>query len=118
MKFQRMVLMEALDHQRKISIWILLKQIQNFVWVFTTMLLIAIRLLMEKNVFKLKAYNKNINFPSQFCLGSISNEFSATGSREVSLDGNMHDFSVDYDSIDKSDILNIHKYFMIKNNIK
>ena len=118
MKFQRMVLMEALDHQRKISIWILLKQTQNFVWVFTTMLLIAIRLLMEKNVFKLKAYNKNINFPSQFCLGSISNEFSATESREVSLDGNMHDFSVDYDSIDKSDILNIHKYFMIKNNIK
>ena len=27
-------------------------------------------------------------------------------------------FSVDYNSIDKSDILNIHKYLMTKNNMK
>ena len=38
-------------------------------------------------------------------------------SREVSLNGNVYDFSVDYNSIDKSDILNIHKYLMIKNDI-
>ena len=30
----------------------------------------------------------------------------------------MYDFSVDYSSINKSDILNIHKYLMTKNNIK
>ena len=30
----------------------------------------------------------------------------------------MYDFSVDYNSIDKSDILNIHKYLMTENNIK
>ena len=30
----------------------------------------------------------------------------------------MYDFSVDYNSIDKSDILNIHKFLMTKNNIK
>ena len=36
----------------------------------------------------------------------------------VSLNRNMYDFSVDYNSIDKSDILNIHKYLMTKNNIK
>ena len=30
----------------------------------------------------------------------------------------MYNFSVDYNSIDKSDILNIRKYLMIKNNIK
>ena len=30
----------------------------------------------------------------------------------------MYDFSVDYDDVDKSDILNIHKYLMAKNNIK
>ena len=30
----------------------------------------------------------------------------------------MYDFPVDYNSVDKSDILNIHKYLMIKNNIK
>ena len=70
-----------------------------------------------KEIFKLKAGNKNVNFLAQFCLGSISNGFSALGSREVFLNGNVYDFSVDYSSIDKSDILNIHKYLMIKNNI-
>ena len=35
-----------------------------------------------------------------------------------SLNGNVYDFSVDYNSIDKSDILNIHKYLMTMNNIK
>lgn len=29
----------------------------------------------------------------------------------------MYDFSVDYDAISKSDILSIHKYVMVKNNI-
>ena len=38
--------------------------------------------------------------------------------REVSLHENVYDFSVDWDSIDKSDMLNIHKYLMSKNNIK
>ena len=41
-----------------------------------------------------------------------SNGFSATESRK------MYDFSVDYNSIDKSDILNIHKYLMTKNDVK
>ena len=71
-----------------------------------------------KEIFKFKADNKNVNFPTQFCLESICNGFSATESREVSLNGNMYDFSVDYNSIDKSDILNIHKYLMTKNNTK
>ena len=65
-----------------------------------------------KENFKFKVENKNANFPTQFCLGSISNVFSATESREVSLNGNMNDFPVDYNSIDKSDILNNHKYLM------
>ena len=42
-----------------------------------------------KEVFKFKADNKNINFPTKFCLGSISNEFSATESRKVSLNKNL-----------------------------
>ena len=53
-----------------------------------------------------------------FCPGSISSAFSVNESREVSLNGNVYDFSVYYNSIDKSDILNIHKYLMTKNNIK
>ena len=71
-----------------------------------------------KEIFKFKADNKNVNFPTQFCLRSISNGFSATESREVSLNGNVYDFSVDYNSIVKSGILNIHKYLMTENNIK
>ena len=70
-----------------------------------------------KEIFKFKSGNKNVNFLTQLCLGSISNGFIATESREVSLNGNVYDFSVDYNFIDKSDILNIHKYLMNKNNI-
>ena len=69
-------------------------------------------------IFKFKSDNKNVNFLTQFCLGSISNGFSVTDSREVSLNGNAYDFSVDYNSINKSDIVNIHRYLMRKNNIK
>ena len=71
-----------------------------------------------KDIFNFKASNKNINFPNQFCIGSISNGFSTTESREVSLNGNVYNFSVDYNSIDKSDILKIHKSLMVKKNIK
>ena len=71
-----------------------------------------------KEIFKFKADNKNVNFPTLFCLGSISNGFSATESREVFLNGNVYDFSANYNSLDKSDILNIPKYLMTKNNIK
>ena len=55
-----------------------------------------------KEIFICKADNKNFNFPTQFCLGNISNGFSATESREASLNGNVYDFSVDYTAIDKS----------------
>ena len=42
-----------------------------------------------KETFKFKADNKNV----KFCLRSISNGFSNTESREVSLNGNVYDFS-------------------------
>ena len=48
----------------------------------------------------------------------MSNAFGVIESREVYLKGNVFNFSVDYNAIDKSDILNIHKYLMVKNNIK
>ena len=71
-----------------------------------------------KEISKLKANNKNVNFLTQFCLRSVSNRNSATESTEVFLNGNTYDFSAHYHSIDKSDILNIHKYVMTKNNMK
>ena len=82
------------------------------------MLIIVICLLMDKNFVNLRLIIKNVNFSIQFCLGSISNGFTITESREVSLNGNVYDFSVDYNSIDKSGILNIHKYLMTNNNKK
>ena len=63
-----------------------------------------------KEVYKFKADDKNVNFPTQYCLGSISNKFDAADSRQLSLKGNVYDFSVDYDTINKSDIINIHKF--------
>ena len=63
-----------------------------------------------------KAINKNTSFHTQFYLGGISNGFSALESREGYLNGNVYDFPVDYNYIDKYDILNIHRYLMIKNN--
>ena len=83
------------------------------------MLMIVIYLLVNgKEIIRFKADNKNVNFATRFCLGSISGGFSATESREVSLNRNVYEFSVDYNSIDKSGTLNIHKYLMSKNNIK
>ena len=72
----------------------------------------------RKEIFKFKADNRNVNFPTQFWLGGIPNGFSNTESREVSLNGSVYDFSVYYNSFDKSNIINIHKYLMKKNNIK
>ena len=70
-----------------------------------------------KEIYKFKARNKNNNFPSQFCLGSISNEFDSDDLNEISFKGNVYDSSVDYSAVDKSNILSIHKYLMIKNRI-
>ena len=39
-------------------------------------------------------------------------------SREVSLNEHVYELSVDYNSIDKFDMLNIHKILMTENNIK
>ena len=47
--------------------------------------------------------NKNVNFSTQFCFGSTSSRFSNPESREVSLNRNVYDFSVNYNSIDKYD---------------
>ena len=66
----------------------------------------------EKEISQFKVDNKHVNFPTRFCLRSIFDGFSNTESREVSLNGNMYDFLVDYYCIDKPDIINIYKYLM------
>ena len=45
-----------------------------------------------KEIYKFKADNKIVNFPTQFCLESLSNKFE---SEELSFKRNIFDFSVD-----------------------
>ena len=70
-----------------------------------------------KEVLNFKANNKNVKFPTQLYLGRIYDGFHTIESREVSSGWNVYEFSVDYNPIDKSDILNSQKYLMLKNNI-
>ena len=112
-----LVLIEALVHQRKSLVLILVKQ-THFPLSLHYDVDNSYLFVNGKEIFMFKVNNKNVNFPTQFCLGSISNWFDDTDSREVSLKGNVYDFSVDYNAIDKSDISNIHKDLMVKNNMK
>ena len=109
---------EGLVHQIKSLVLILVKETKIFSRVYIIMLIKVICLLMEKEKFKFKVNNKNVNFPTRLYLISISDGFTAAESWEVCLYGNVFDFSVDYNSIGKSEILNIYKYLMIKNNVK
>ena len=52
------------------------------------------------------------------CLGNISVDFSANNMIKAGFDGPVYDFSVDYNFIDTSNIINIHKYLMKKYEIK
>ena len=53
-----------------------------------------------KEICKFKASNKNSNFPSQFCLGSISKKFDYVDSEQASFKENVYDFSVDSGAFD------------------
>ena len=77
------------------------------------MVIIVIRLLLEKSVFK--ADNKNVNFPSQFCLRCISENFVLIKLKK-NLQKNVYNFSVNYNPVSKSVILNIHKDLIVKKN--
>ena len=48
------------------------------------------------------------------CLGNISKNWSRDNMKKIGLKGCVYDFSVDYDAIGVSDILDIHKDLMEK----
>ena len=79
------------------------------------MLIIVICFSMEKKCITSKPIIKLapflINFLKKYIWKIDKNE-----SKEVSSKGNVHNFLIDYHAINKSDILNIHKYLMVKNN--
>ena len=94
--------MKALDHQKKSVLLILLKQNTKFCWSLYYYADNSYLFVSGNKIFKFKVVNKNVIFPTQFCVRSMSNGFSATESREAPLNGNVYEFSVDYNSIDKS----------------
>ena len=58
----------------------------------------------KTEICKFKA-NDNIRW-YKFCSGSVSKDFKKDQQSETSLNGTVHDFSVDHSSIKKEDILN------------
>ena len=55
--------------------------------------------------------------PNNLCLGNVSKDSSASNMKKAGFNGEIYDFSVDYDSTDVDDIKVIHKYLMKKNDI-
>ena len=51
------------------------------------------------------------------CLGKILKEFTVINLKNAGLNGYVYDFSVDYNIIGTSIIINIHKYLMKKHDI-
>ena len=64
-------------------------------------------------IYKFKAKDSMI-VQNNICLGNVSKDFSATNIKKTGFNGYIYDFSVDYDSIDVSNIKDIHKYLMKK----
>ena len=67
-------------------------------------------------IYKFKAKDPEI-VTTSLCLGNISKEFSVDNMKKTVLNGYVYDFSVNYGAIAIDDILDIHKYLMIKNGI-
>ena len=50
-------------------------------------------------------------------MGNVSKDWSVDKMKKTGLESYVYDFSVDYDAIVVSDIIDIHKYLMKKNEI-
>ena len=67
-------------------------------------------------IYKSKAKDSEIA-ASPLCLANISKDWSVDNLTKTEFNGNVYDFSVDYNSIAIDDIKDIHKYLMEKNSI-
>ena len=68
-----------------------------------------------KEIITFKAKDSEIN-PYLLCLEHISIDFDESAT-DPGLNGYVYDFSVDYNAIKTSDVLDIHNYLMKDNNI-
>ena len=67
-------------------------------------------------IIRFKAKDSEIN-PYELWLGNISKDWSVDNMEKTGLKRYVYNFSVDYDYISVSDILDIHKYLMENNKI-
>ena len=67
-------------------------------------------------IVKSKAKDSEILAPP-LCLGNISKDWRVDNMKKTGLNGNVYDFSVDYDAIAIDDILDNHSYLMKTNDI-
>ena len=67
-------------------------------------------------IYKFEAKDSEITL-YELCLGNISKDWWMDNMKKTGLKGCVYDFSVDYDYISTSNILDIHKYLMQKNDI-
>ena len=63
----------------------------------------------DAEIHKFKAKDSEIA-AHPLCLGNISKDWSVDNIKKTGLKGYVYDFSVDYNAIEVSDILDIHKY--------
>ena len=68
------------------------------------------------NIYQFKAKKPDINLYS--CLGNISKEIKFDKITKTGLNGYVNEISVDCNSADISNIVDIHKYLMKKHNIR
>ena len=66
-------------------------------------------------IYQFKAKDSEIKYPC--CLENISKDLSVDNMKKTGLSGYVHDFSVDHNAIQASDIVEIHKYIMKNNNM-
>ena len=90
---------------------------KKFARVCIITLIIVIYLLMKRKSLSLKLTIKMLTFQLNFVLEIYLMDLVLLSLQKY-LKGNEYDSSVDFNFIDKSDILNIHKYLMIKSNVK
>ena len=67
-------------------------------------------------IIKFKVKDSEI-YPHKLCLGNISKDWSVDNMKKTELKSYVYDFSVNYDYISVSDILDIHEYLIKKNAI-
>ena len=65
-------------------------------------------------IIKFKVKDSEI-IPYPLCLGNILKDWLVDNMKKTGFNGHIHNFSVDYNAILVSDILNIHKYLMENN---